>query len=570
RAFVARAVRAADDWGGACAASATRARSVLLTCIAADLLMGRGGKKGKTKGKGKGKSKGKGKGYAEDDGEPKTTIMLRGLPPSITGEFLLERLDAAGYRAKYDFVYLPVDFNTRRARGYAFVNFPQAGDAKECVGYVNSSPLEFLAGSETPKKCSAGLAIVQGKVANIKKHSRSSIAGSDIPDGFKPMIFNEDGEVVPTDEVIGSATTGRDWDDNEEEWWEEEEEEEEEEQEEEWTAVDEDEWWKENGWDQEDWTKESTWDKNDWKDDSEWTDWKGWSGKDWTSGAKAEKDWSSAVSSSSWSTWKKTTETNWKDDTDWRPHDQDDSREQGDTWAARGAEPGPAQAEGGGAKGRDKWQPRRPPATGTKEPAWEPTWSSAAADRPSAPVEAKHDKAKGEPRGAGDDSAPAGTKGGSAAKQREGAASRREPARSAAPAAPEPAAEPEGEPTAGWGKQDGRPKIDNGELDAAIAPELAWLQETPEVEGLQVHRLPEVVSQMAGLPPAHSRERGLSRGHQGSGPRGPAGEVHRPHRRARAAAAVRGPPPPRPPPPPPSHFLLWALVCTLAPLSRSS
>lgn len=422
--------------------------------------MGRGGK---SKGKAKGKGKSKGKGYSEDDGEPKTTIMLRGLPPSITGEFLLERLDASGYSAKYDFVYLPVDFHTRRARGYAFVNFPKAGDAKECVGYVNSSPLEFLDGSDAPKKCSAGLAIVQGKVANIKKHSRSSIAGSDIPDGFKPMIFNDDGEVVPTDEVINSATTGRDWDDNEEEYWQEEED---------WPEENEDEWWYEESWDQDEWPKASTWDQDDWKDDSEWNDWQGWSGKDWTSSSKAEKDWTSAPSSSSWSTWKKPAETTWKDDDDWGPQAQDDWKERADNWKAKDAEQGASQAEWNGGKGRDKWQPRRPAA-----PTKESGWGSAAADGPAA--ETKHDKPKAkEAKEAKDGKEAKEAKAeppakAAAPKRDQGAAARRVPAQ---PVPGRAAAEPEGEPVLDRGKKDGA-KIDQEKLDAAIAPELAWLQD---------------------------------------------------------------------------------------------
>jgi len=53
----------------------------------------------------------------------KTTAMMRNLPNRYTQSMLLEELDRAQFSGCYDFVYLPIDPDTRANRGYAFINF---------------------------------------------------------------------------------------------------------------------------------------------------------------------------------------------------------------------------------------------------------------------------------------------------------------------------------------------------------------------------------------------------------------------------------------------------------------
>eukprot|EP00746_Dinoflagellata_sp_MGD_P147226 gnl/MRDRNA2_/MRDRNA2_79585_c0_seq2.p1 gnl/MRDRNA2_/MRDRNA2_79585_c0~~gnl/MRDRNA2_/MRDRNA2_79585_c0_seq2.p1 ORF type:complete len:404 (-),score=52.99 gnl/MRDRNA2_/MRDRNA2_79585_c0_seq2:201-1313(-) len=103
--------------------------------------------------------------------EGPTTLMIRGIPCSITQEELMELMDQAGLKGKYDFFYLPTDRTKSTGKksvnlGYAFVNFTDHQSAEHCTTTFRDVP---LAPGRSQKKCAISPADVQG-IPSLKDH----------------------------------------------------------------------------------------------------------------------------------------------------------------------------------------------------------------------------------------------------------------------------------------------------------------------------------------------------------------------------------------------------------------
>merc|ERR1712032_959456 len=98
------------------------------------------------------------------DDEKETTKIMKNVPINYTRQQLLNLLDNQGFRGKYNFVYLPVNFRTSELYGYAFVNFT-------CDKVAAQFELQFAGftawGVESDMVCEVKSSTHQGLKGNI-------------------------------------------------------------------------------------------------------------------------------------------------------------------------------------------------------------------------------------------------------------------------------------------------------------------------------------------------------------------------------------------------------------------
>mmetsp|Transcript_41259 Transcript_41259/g.76762 ORF Transcript_41259/g.76762 Transcript_41259/m.76762 type:complete len:397 (-) Transcript_41259:146-1336(-) len=123
-----------------------------------------------------------------------TTVMLRNLPSRFTQESILQLLNEQGFEAKYDFVYLPMDFRNGTNLGYAFVNTLTHEDALRAMEVFQGFG-SWTCDSE--KVCEVSWAHPhQGFQEHVERYRNSPVMHAATPEEYKPMIF-ANGQRVP-------------------------------------------------------------------------------------------------------------------------------------------------------------------------------------------------------------------------------------------------------------------------------------------------------------------------------------------------------------------------------------
>jgi len=126
--------------------------------------------------------------------EWRTTVMIRNMPNNYTRDMLLDLVDAMGFVGKYDFAYLPVDFQSQAGLGYAFINFSTVDDAKACF-----EQFEGFSNWKLPseKVCTVTWSSpTQGFEAHIDRYRNSPVMHPSLPDEWKPVLL-QNGVRVP-------------------------------------------------------------------------------------------------------------------------------------------------------------------------------------------------------------------------------------------------------------------------------------------------------------------------------------------------------------------------------------
>jgi len=120
--------------------------------------------------------------------------VIRNFPHSYTRDMVCELLNSKGFDGCYDFVYLPTDFLSWMAFGYAFINMKTHEDALRVMDIM-----EGFSDWGTPggKECDVVWSDpYQGLAANIERYRNSLVMGATVHEIYKPLLIL-DGKVAP-------------------------------------------------------------------------------------------------------------------------------------------------------------------------------------------------------------------------------------------------------------------------------------------------------------------------------------------------------------------------------------
>lgn len=116
-----------------------------------------------------------------------TTIMLRNLPEGLTRQTLLHLLDSQGFANRYDFAYLPVNFDTLTGLSHAFVNMVSPADAQRAKAHFEGFSSWGVASNNVCHVVWNDKQ--QGLLALKERYRNSPVMHDSVPDQFKPIII---------------------------------------------------------------------------------------------------------------------------------------------------------------------------------------------------------------------------------------------------------------------------------------------------------------------------------------------------------------------------------------------
>jgi len=126
-------------------------------------------------------------GASRNSESSRTTVMLRNLPNNYTRATLMELMEKEGFGSAYNFLYLPIDFKTQAALGYAFVNL-----VHPCVAEQFWRVFDGFSRWSVPSR---KLCLVswcephQGLETQIERYRNSPVMHDSVPDVYKPVLL---------------------------------------------------------------------------------------------------------------------------------------------------------------------------------------------------------------------------------------------------------------------------------------------------------------------------------------------------------------------------------------------
>lgn len=118
-----------------------------------------------------------------------TTVMMRNLPYGYTRQRLIDLLNSKGFFCKYDFLYLPFDFESQCHIGYAFVNLTTPAHAARFVEVFHGFKKWRLGRGK--RTCVVSWGSIQGFRANVERFETNPIMDKSVPEEYKPILFRD-------------------------------------------------------------------------------------------------------------------------------------------------------------------------------------------------------------------------------------------------------------------------------------------------------------------------------------------------------------------------------------------
>jgi len=139
-----------------------------------------------------------------------TTVMLRNIPNRYTRQMLCDRLNK-GYKGQYDFVYLPIDFNSKCNVGYAFINFRTAPSAQRFIQEFHGTKTKHcLPGFSSEKVAEVSYGRVQGRDQNMENLRDEKFIDKLVerPE-WQPLFLDDNGKEIPFSKTFGAGNKKR-------------------------------------------------------------------------------------------------------------------------------------------------------------------------------------------------------------------------------------------------------------------------------------------------------------------------------------------------------------------------